>query len=153
MGGDFGTATTFPNDQQAYYFADFVQGWINRALLDSTGSAIQSVQSFATNLGGSNVTDIVGGPDGSLYYATYSGNAVRKITALEAIARRSPSPRQRRRGQPAAHGAVLERRVSTRTATPSPSAGASATAPRPRRPQTRRTLSERRPLHGDAHGE
>jgi glucose/arabinose dehydrogenase len=81
-GGDFGAATSFPGDyQQSYFFADFPRGWIKRALLDATGTAVETVESFATGLGGNNVTDLVGGPDG-LYYTTYGSNAVRKIVAV-----------------------------------------------------------------------
>ncbi len=81
-GGDFGARTNFPGDhQQSYFYADFVVGFIRRAILDETGSLVVDVESFATGLGSNSVTDLVAGPDGSLYYADYSANEVHRISA------------------------------------------------------------------------
>ena len=89
IGGDFGSNTAFPgNYQQSYFFADFALGRIQRALLSPSGVTIQSVDDLSTGLGSNSVTDLVAGPDGSLYYTLYSSNEVRRITAT--VANRSP---------------------------------------------------------------
>ena len=81
-GGDFGSRTVFPGDhQQSYYFADFVDGFIRQAVLDASGVAVASVSNFVTGIGSNSVTDLVAGPDGALYYASYSGSSVRKIVS------------------------------------------------------------------------
>jgi glucose/arabinose dehydrogenase len=99
IGGDFGLATTFPGDyQQSFFFGDYVRGVIRRAILDSSGTVVQSVQDFATGLGGNAVTDVVAGPDGALYYTSYGSGSVRKIVGASAngapVARASASPTQ-----------------------------------------------------------
>jgi glucose/arabinose dehydrogenase len=82
IGGDFGAKTSFPGDyQQSYFFGDFAIGRIQRALLSPSGTTVQSIQDFATSLGGNSVTDLIAGPDGSLYYTAYGANQVRRITA------------------------------------------------------------------------
>ncbi len=89
IGGDFGAKTAFPgNYQQSFFFADFTRGLIRRALLGPTGVTVQSTDDLITNLGGNSVTDLVAGPDGSLYYTLYSANAVRRLTATSS--NRSP---------------------------------------------------------------
>ncbi len=82
IGGDFGAKTTFGGTyQQSYFFADYTQGFIRRALLTSSGVAVQSVDDLITGIGGNSVTDLVAGPDGSLYYTMYQSNQVRRVTA------------------------------------------------------------------------
>ncbi|MBI3769058.1 MAG: PQQ-dependent sugar dehydrogenase [Deltaproteobacteria bacterium] len=99
IGGDFGSATTFPGDyQQSYFFGDYALGLIKRAVLDTSGTQVTSVQDFATNLAANNVSDIVAGPDGALYYTSCSTNTVRKIAAVTGnrspVANASASPTQ-----------------------------------------------------------
>ncbi len=81
--GDFGSKTSFPgNYQQSFFFADFARGFIQRALLSASGVAVQAVDDVVTGLGGNAATDLVAGPDGSLYYSMYSANQVRRLTAV-----------------------------------------------------------------------
>jgi glucose/arabinose dehydrogenase len=81
-GGDFGSETNFPGDyQQSYFFGDFVVGFIRRVLLASDGVTVVpgSMTTFATNLQGN--TDLVAGPDGSLYYPDIVAGEVHRIAA------------------------------------------------------------------------
>jgi glucose/arabinose dehydrogenase len=90
-GGDFGSRTNFPGDyQQSYFFGDFERGRIQRLILHASGSVV-AVKSFVTGIGASSVTDIVAGPDGSLYYTDYDGDAVRRVVAV--TSNRSPVAR------------------------------------------------------------
>lgn len=89
IAGDFGSKTSFPGDyQQSFFFADFALGRIQRARLATSGVAVQSIEDFATSLGTNSVTDVVAGPDGALYYASYGAGFVRRISV--ATSNRSP---------------------------------------------------------------
>ncbi len=97
IGGDFGAKTNFPGDhQQSFYFGDFARGVIGRAVLDASGTTVQSLVDFATGLGANTVTDVVAGADGALYYTNYGAGTVRRIVAVNGnrspIANASASP-------------------------------------------------------------
>jgi glucose/arabinose dehydrogenase len=96
IGGEFGVRTNFPDEhQRSYFFADFVRGLIRRATLDANG-AFESVENFVTEIGTNNVTDLVAGPDGALYYTNWIEGAVRRVGRVGAnrwpVARASASP-------------------------------------------------------------
>ena len=43
-GGEFGSETRFPGDyRQSYFFADYVYGWLRRAVLAADGVTVQTV--------------------------------------------------------------------------------------------------------------
>ncbi len=82
IGGTFYTAQVFPAQYRGnYFFADYVQGWIRRMILDANNN-VSSVVDFATS-----VTDLVSlelGPDGALYYISLSTGQVRRIRSANA---------------------------------------------------------------------
>ena len=95
IGGDFGDRTNFPGDyQDSYFFSDGVYGWVRRLVLDASGTAVSSVQTFATGLG--SIVEMIAGPDGALYYSDYY--SIRRIVWTPAnrspVAQASATPSQ-----------------------------------------------------------
>jgi glucose/arabinose dehydrogenase len=97
-GGDFGSETNFPGDyQQSYFFGDYVVGFIRRVVLAADGvtPAGPSI-TFATNLQGN--TDLIVGPDGSLYYPDIIAGEVHRIATTGSntppVARATATPSQ-----------------------------------------------------------
>jgi glucose/arabinose dehydrogenase len=81
--GDFGSETSFPTDyRQAFFFADYAQGWIHYVQLAANGVSLASNNAYelATNLGG--VTDLLAGPDGSLYYVDLNHGTIHRVTSI-----------------------------------------------------------------------
>jgi hypothetical protein len=97
-GGDFGSETNFPGDyQQSYFFGDFVVGFIRRVILAADGVTVSGPAiDFATNLQGN--TDLVAGPDGSLYYPDITAGEVHRIASTGSntppVARATATPSQ-----------------------------------------------------------
>jgi glucose/arabinose dehydrogenase/PKD repeat protein len=58
------------------FFADFVEGWIDRAVLDSAGNVAQIVR-FASNIAQPVYLEL--GPDGMLYYVSIGSGEIRRI--------------------------------------------------------------------------
>ncbi len=81
MAGDFGAKTNFPGDYaDSFFFGDYARGVIRRIVLDASGTAVVSpATDFATGIGGNDVTEIVAGPDGALYYTRISDGDVHRI--------------------------------------------------------------------------
>jgi sugar lactone lactonase YvrE len=81
--GDFGSETSFPAAyRQAFFFADYAQGWIHYVQLAADGVSLASnnASELATNLGG--VTDLLAGPDGALYYVDLVHGTIHRITSI-----------------------------------------------------------------------
>jgi len=81
--GDFGSETSFPVDyRQAFFFADYAQGWIHYVQLTANGVSLASNNAYelATNVGG--VTDLLAGPDGALYYVDLVHGTIHRITSI-----------------------------------------------------------------------
>lgn len=79
-GGDFNIYDTFPAEMRGnYFFGDYSQRWLRRAVLDSAGR-ISSVENFADGIG--YVVDIQFGPDGSLYLIDILGGRFARIDYL-----------------------------------------------------------------------
>ena len=81
--GDFGSETSFPAAyRQAFFFADYAQGWIHYVQLAANGVSLASNNAYelATNLGG--VTDLLAGPDGALYYVDLVHGTIHRITSI-----------------------------------------------------------------------
>ncbi|MBA3685406.1 MAG: PQQ-dependent sugar dehydrogenase [Planctomycetes bacterium] len=76
-GGTFYSGSALPAEFQGnFFFGDYNSGKIMRAVLDGSGNVA------STNLwisGASQAIDVVGGPDGALYYASYGGTIWRLI--------------------------------------------------------------------------
>ena len=73
IGGFVYRGTQFPAEYQgSYFFADYVQNWIQRLTLDANGNATGSVnfEPADGSLDGpyGDIVDLVQGPDGALYY-------------------------------------------------------------------------------------
>ena len=68
----------FPSEYEgAYFFADYVRGWMKYLTFDSSGE-VQSVNTFDDNVGP--VVEIDQGPDGSLYYLNIGSGTLQKVT-------------------------------------------------------------------------
>ncbi|MFD1686725.1 malectin domain-containing carbohydrate-binding protein [Halobellus litoreus] len=68
----------FPSEYEgAYFFADYVRGWMKYLTFDSSGE-VQSVNTFDDNVGP--VVEIDQGPDGSLYYLDIGSGTLQKVT-------------------------------------------------------------------------
>jgi glucose/arabinose dehydrogenase len=81
--GDFGSQTSFPDDyRQAFFFADYAQGWMHYVQLAADGVSLASNDAFefATNLGG--VTDLLAGPDGALYYVDLVNGSIHRVASI-----------------------------------------------------------------------
>ncbi|HYD16585.1 MAG TPA: PQQ-dependent sugar dehydrogenase [Candidatus Nanoarchaeia archaeon] len=95
IGGSHYTASVWPSRFHGnYFYADYVQKWIKRAIFDSTGK-VTEVRTFATGQQGPVYLDF--GPDGHLYYVAIYTGQVRRIrftgaTNQPPIAKASASP-------------------------------------------------------------
>ena len=78
-GGAFATSPTYPDPYQgAYFFADYVQGWLRMLRVDGENRLVpESVADFAQGLDGP--VDVQTGPDGLLYYLAINTGELRRI--------------------------------------------------------------------------
>lgn len=82
-GGAFYEASQFPAEyNESYFFGDYVQGFIKRLTPD--GRAVDFLQDISSPL------DIDVGPDGSLYYLSYTGGEVHKVRFVAEGENRDP---------------------------------------------------------------
>jgi len=78
IGGLRYRGSSFPGSYQgAYFFADYVDGWIKTLLFDS-GGTVTGVQDFDL-AAGSQITALEVGTDGALYYARYGAGSLHRI--------------------------------------------------------------------------
>ncbi|WP_327328886.1 malectin domain-containing carbohydrate-binding protein [Halobellus limi] len=71
-GGDFYRGSQFPSEYEgAYFYGDYVAGWIKYLTFDSDGNVTGSYD-FKSDA--NNVVEIDQGPDGSLYYIDITGS-------------------------------------------------------------------------------
>ncbi|HEX7900880.1 MAG TPA: PQQ-dependent sugar dehydrogenase [Planctomycetota bacterium] len=74
--GVFYTGATFPSQyQRNLFFVDYNSGKVMRCVMDASGNNISNTSVFVS--GNSSLTDIVQGPDGSLYYSSHGGTIYR----------------------------------------------------------------------------
>lgn len=74
--GDF-APETFPQDMRGnFFFGDYSQKWLKRAVLDADGK-VSRVEDFARGIGFP--VDLVFGPDGALYLADYLNGLIKRI--------------------------------------------------------------------------
>lgn len=77
-GGDFNIYAAFPPEMRSnYFFGDYSQRWLKRAVLDADGRFVR-VESFAEGIGA--VVDIQFGMDGALYLIDYLGGRFARIS-------------------------------------------------------------------------
>jgi|GEM_PF-126910 len=78
IGGPFYSASVYPSSYQgSYYFADFSQNWIKKAVFNSS-DALVSVEDFVTGADGPVHMEV--SPDGLIYYIAIYKGEIRKIT-------------------------------------------------------------------------
>jgi chitodextrinase len=91
IGGAFYTATNYPEVYRgSYFFADYVGDWIRRVVFDANGNPT-SISTFATEVGSPVTLEL--GPDGNLYYISFTTGQIRRIrfNGPNAVATASPS--------------------------------------------------------------
>jgi len=77
IGGAFYDSAAYPEAYRGnYFFADYVGNWIRRAVFDAAGNPV-AFPYFATDI--SNPVTLELGPDGNLYYISFSTGQVRRI--------------------------------------------------------------------------
>jgi glucose/arabinose dehydrogenase len=77
-GGDFNIYDAFPPEMRGnYFFGDYSQRWLKRAVLDNDGRFVR-VENFAEGIGA--VVDIQFGADGALYMIDYLGGRFARIS-------------------------------------------------------------------------
>ena len=90
IGGPFYTGTVYPQLYQGnFFFADYVGGFIQRMVLDATGNA-QSVVNFATGVQAP--VTLEQGPDGLIYYLSFTSGEIRRIRFNGPVAVASAAP-------------------------------------------------------------
>ncbi|MBI4128474.1 MAG: PQQ-dependent sugar dehydrogenase [Parcubacteria group bacterium] len=91
-GGDFGGRTNFSGDnQQSYFFADYVGRWVKRLILSSSGTPVSGSRIDVLSDVGS-IVDLIAGPDGALYYLDITDGSLGTIQE-EATGNRAPVAR------------------------------------------------------------
>lgn len=75
-GGFRYAGTEFPSELHgAYFFADFVRGWINYLTFDGDGDVVDEHQFISLpDYDAGNVVDLKEGPDGAMYYVQIAGS-------------------------------------------------------------------------------
>jgi glucose/arabinose dehydrogenase/fibronectin type 3 domain-containing protein len=77
IGGPFYTGSAYPAQyHDSFFFADYSGSWIQRVVFDAAHHPV-SVQPFATDV--QNPVNITLGPDGMLYYLSFTTGEVRRI--------------------------------------------------------------------------
>lgn len=77
IGGAFYTGNEYPNLYRGnFFFADYTSDWIRRIVFDG-GNNLDKAVDFATDAG--NIVDLELGPDGFLYYVSFSTGELRRI--------------------------------------------------------------------------
>lgn len=78
-GGAFVTGRHYPKKYRAYYYADFVHGWIRNARINPrSGRLVRQPSDFATDAGGPVALRV--GSDGLLYVLSLNYGAVYRVT-------------------------------------------------------------------------
>ena len=90
IGGTFYTATEYPVEYQGnLFFADNVDNWIKRIIFDSNQNVV-SVEDFASNVDAPVSFSL--GPDGWIYYISFSTGELRRIKYGGPFANASANP-------------------------------------------------------------
>jgi glucose/arabinose dehydrogenase/fibronectin type 3 domain-containing protein len=90
IGGPFYTETLYPQDYWGnFFFADYTGNWIRRVVLDSEHRPV-SVQPFATDVQAPVALTL--GPDGMIYYLSFTTGEVRRIRYNGPVAAATATP-------------------------------------------------------------
>jgi glucose/arabinose dehydrogenase/chitodextrinase len=91
IGGAFYTGTNYPEAYRgSYFFADYVGNWIRRVGFDASGNPTDVLE-FASDLSAPSNVEL--GPDGNLYYISFSTGQIRRIrfNGPKAVASATPT--------------------------------------------------------------
>ncbi|PYJ87308.1 MAG: hypothetical protein DME22_02075, partial [Verrucomicrobia bacterium] len=90
VGGDFYTGNRYPPSYEGnYFYADYSGNWIHRLVLDANGN-LASAAPFANGILAP--TCVEQGPDGLLYYVSFSTGEIRRIRYNGPVAVASATP-------------------------------------------------------------
>ena len=90
IGGPFYTGTAYPQEYwDNFFFADYSGNWIRRVLFDAEHRPV-SVQAFATDVEGPVSLSL--GPDGMIYYLSFTTGEVRRIRYNGPVATAAAAP-------------------------------------------------------------
>ena len=104
IGGPFYTGTLYPSQYQGnYFYADYTGNFIKRIVFDAQHNPV-SATSFATGVAAPVSLEV--GPDGMIYYNSFTTGEIRRIRYNGPVAVASATPTY---GLLAAHRLVLER--------------------------------------------
>ena len=90
IGGSFYMASLYPTEYRGnFFFADYVGNWIQRVVVDASGAPL-SIQPFATNVEAPVTVKM--GPDGMLYYLSFTTGQINRIrfNGAQAVASATP---------------------------------------------------------------
>ena len=91
IGGPFYTNTVYPQQyRDNFFFADYSGNWIQRVVFDSEHRPV-SVQPFATDV--DSPVALTLGPDGMIYYLSFTTGEVRRIRYNGPVAAAAATPR------------------------------------------------------------
>ena len=138
IGGPFYTDTLYPQEYWGnFFFADYTGNWIRRVVFDAEHRPV-SVQPFATDVEGPVALSL--GPDGMIYYLSFTTGEVRRIRYNGPVAAAAATPTY---GYSPLSVSFSSAGSVNPEAGRSPTCGTSATARR-RLPPTRPTRTRRR---------
>ena len=90
IGGPFYTGTAYPQQyRNDFFFADYSGNWIQRVVFDSEHRPV-SVQPFATGV--ESPVSLVLGPDGMIYYLSFTTGEIRRIRYNGPVASAAANP-------------------------------------------------------------
>jgi glucose/arabinose dehydrogenase/fibronectin type 3 domain-containing protein len=90
IGGPFYTGNAYPQQYQGnFFFGDYSGDFIKRVVFDANGDPV-SVQPFATNVPAP--VSMVIGPDGLMYYLSFTTGEIRRIRSNAPVAQASATP-------------------------------------------------------------
>jgi glucose/arabinose dehydrogenase len=77
IGGSYYTGNVYPPAYQGnFFFADYGEGWIKRAVFDANGN-LSEVKTFATDA--PSIVSLEQAPDGLFYFVDFAAGAIRRI--------------------------------------------------------------------------
>ena len=106
IGGPFYTGTVYPQQyRDSFFFGDYSGNFIKRVVFDSEHRPV-SVQPFATGV--ESPVSLTMGPDGMIYYLSFTTGEIRRIRYNGPVAKAAATPTY---GYSPLVGVVLERRL------------------------------------------
>jgi glucose/arabinose dehydrogenase len=91
IGGPFYNATAYPPQYRGnYFYADYTGNFIKRVMFDAAHNPV-GIQTFATNV--ESPVSLTVGPDGLIYYLSFTTGQIRRIRASGPAAAAAATPR------------------------------------------------------------